>query len=299
MDFELNFTKMQAYGNDYVYVETITQPLKNLNELARLLSSRHYGVGGDGMILVCPSDKAEFKMRVFNPDGSEAEMCGNGLRSVGKFVYEKGLTQKKDFSVETLGGIKHIHLFLQGGKVSMITAEIGVPLLSASDVPVRWEGDRFIEQPISLDGRSFLSTAISLGNPHCVSFIDHIDDFPIEKYGPLMEHCSFFPHRINAEFCEVVDASHLRLRTWERGTGETLACATGCCTCVVGGVLTNRCSREVDVEQTGGVTHIEWSEKDDRLYMTAPSEFVFDGVITLSKEAFYHDPSRDCPRAAI
>ncbi len=283
---QLHFTKMQAYGNDYVYIETITQPLGNLNELARRLSDRHYGVGGDGMILVCPSDVADFKMRVFDPDGTEAEMCGNGVRSVGKFVYDKGFTTKTEFTVETLGGIKRIFLDVKDGRTVNVTAAIGAPVLDAGKVPVLCGKERCIDEPVTLGDLSVRITALSLGNPHCVTFVDGVDKFDLAVYGPLMEHHAVFPHRVNAEFCEVTDRHTLNLRTWERGTGETLACATGCAACVVGGVLTGRCARSADVRQIGGVTHIEWNEKNNDIWMTAPTETVFDGVIPLDSEVF-------------
>ncbi|MCR5353213.1 MAG: diaminopimelate epimerase [Clostridiales bacterium] len=282
----MKFTKMQAYGNDYVYIETITQNIKNLNELSRFLSDRHYGVGGDGMILICPSNIADFRMRVFNPDGTEAEMCGNGIRSVGKYVYDKGFTTKTQFTVETLGGIKRIYLDVKDGKAVNITAEIGAPILEAKKVPVLCETEKCIDYPVRLGDKDFITTAISLGNPHCVTFIDDVDNFNLAKYGPLMENHKIFPRRVNAEFCEVVDKRTLKLRTWERGTGETLACATGCSTCVVGGVLTGRCERKSEVHQIGGVTLIEWNEKTDNIYMTAPSKIVFDGTVPLDSEVY-------------
>lgn len=283
MNFDLHFTKMQAYGNDYVYVETITQSIKNLNELSKKLSDRHYGIGGDGMILICPSEVADFRMRVFNPDGTEAEMCGNGVRSVGKFVYDKGFTIKTEFTVETLGGIKTIYLDVKDGVAVNITAQIGAPILDADKVPVITGSDRCIDFPVQLDDILVHTTAISLGNPHCVSFIDDVDNFNLDKYGPLMEYNKIFPKRVNAEFCQVVDRNTLKLRTWERGTGETLACATGCSTCVVGGVLTDRCDRKVNVHQVGGVTLIEWDKESGNIFMTAPSNIVFNGTISLSE----------------
>ncbi len=286
MSFDLRFTKMEAYGNDYVYVETITQSITNLNELSKKLSDRHYGIGGDGMILICPSEVADFRMRVFNPDGTEAEMCGNGVRSVGKFVYDKGFTSKTQFTVETLGGIKTIYLDVKDGRAVNITAQIGAPILDAFKVPVITGSDRCIDFPVQLDDILVHTTAISLGNPHCVSFIDDVDSFDLDKYGPLMEYHKIFPKRVNAEFCQVVDRGTLKLRTWERGTGETLACATGCSTCVVGGVLTDRCDRKVNVHQVGGVTLIEWDEQSGNIYMTAPSRIVFDGTISLDTKEF-------------
>ncbi len=281
MNKEIRFTKMQAYGNDYVYIDTLTQELSNLNKLSEFVSKRHFGICSDGMILVCPSDVADFRMRVFNPDGTEAEMCGNAVRSVGMLVYEKGFTNKTEITVETLGGIKKIYLTIKDGHVSNITANIGEPVLEASKVPAVTGSERFLDKTVILDGRKFSTTAISLGNPHCVSFVDDLDFLDLEKYGPLMENNELFPHRINAEFCQVVNRSHLKLRTWERGTGETLACATGCSTCTVGGVLTGRCDRKVSVEQLGGITEVEWNEADNCIYITAPSNIVFDGTLYL------------------
>ncbi|MBE6623431.1 MAG: diaminopimelate epimerase [Ruminococcaceae bacterium] len=277
----MRFTKMQAYGNDYVYIDTLTQELSNLNKLSEFVSKRHFGICSDGMILVCPSDVADFRMRVFNPDGTEAEMCGNAVRSVGMLVYEKGFTNKTEITVETLGGIKKIYLTIKDGHVYNITANIGEPVLEASKVPAVTGSERFVDKTVILDGRKFSTTAISLGNPHCVSFVDDLDFLDLEKYGPLMENNELFPHRINAEFCQVVNRSHLKLRTWERGTGETLACATGCSTCTVGGVLTGRCDRKVSVEQLGGITEVEWNETDNCIYITAPSNIVFDGTLYL------------------
>lgn len=281
MNREITFTKMQAYGNDYVYIDTLTQELSNLNELSKFVSKKHFGVCSDGMILICPSEIADFRMRVFNPDGTEAEMCGNALRSVGMLVYEKGFTQKTEITVETLGGIKTIYLTVSSSHVTNITANIGEPIIDASKVPAVTKSDCFIDKTVILDGRKFDTTAISLGNPHCVSFVNDLDDIDLEIFGPLMENNQLFPHRINAEFCEVRDRSHLRLRTWERGTGETLACATGCATCTVGGVLTNRCDRKVEVEQIGGITQVEWRAENNCIYITAPSNIVFDGTLYL------------------
>lgn len=281
MNREIAFTKMQAFGNDYVYIDTLTQELSNLNELSKFVSKKHFGICSDGMILVCPSDVADFRMRVFNPDGTEAEMCGNALRSVGMLVYEKGFTTKTEITVETLGGLKKVYLTLSGGHVTNITANIGEPILEAEKVPAITKSECFIDKTIILDGRKFDTTAISLGNPHCVSFVNDLDVLDLEKFGPLMENNQLFPNRINAEFCEVSDRGHLRLRTWERGTGETLACATGCATCTVGGVLTDRCDRKVEVQQIGGVTHVEWRAENNCIYITAPSNIVFDGTLYL------------------
>lgn len=275
----MKFTKMQALGNDYVYINCIDQQLDNLTDLAIRLSNRHYGVGSDGMILICPSEQADFRMRVFNPDGTEAEMCGNALRSVGKYVYDYGLTSKTDVSIETLGGLKLLQLSVKDGKVAMITADLGPPVLEPKLVPVDFTGERCIDHPLDVAGSIFRVTPVSMGNPHAVAFVDDVDGFDLEKYGPAMEHHPFYPRRVNAEFAQVVDRQNLKMRVWERGTGETLACGTGCCVSVVGGVLTDRCDRKVTVHQIGGELYIEWDAKTGHLFLTGPSTRVFDGEI--------------------
>ena len=288
MTFDLHFSKMQALGNDYIYVETLTQTLRNPETLASRLSDRHFGIGGDGMILICPSECADFRMRVFDPDGTEAEMCGNGLRSVGKYVYDKGFTAKTVFTVETLGGIKTVYLDISDGKAAGITANIGKPILDAEKIPVSCGASRCIDFPVILDTRRFFVTALSFGNPHGVCFLDKDEEperFDLARFGTLLEHHAIFPKRVNAEFCGVLDRNTLFLRTWERGTGETLACATGSAACVVSGVITGRCERKSTVRQIGGETLIEW-DKNGEVYMTAPSAHVFDGTVQLDKEVF-------------
>lgn len=287
MTFDLHFSKMQALGNDYVYVETLTQTVKNPETLAVRLSDRHFGVGSDGMILICPSECADFRMRVFDPDGTEAEMCGNGLRSVGKYVYDKGFTKKTVFTVETLGGIKTVYLDLRDGKTASVTADIGKPVMEAEKLPALCGLSRCIDFPIFLDGRRFFVTALSFGNPHAVCFLENepVETFDLARYGTLLEHHALFPKRVNAEFCQVIDRKTLSLRTWERGTGETLACATGSAACVVSGVMTGRCERRAVVRQIGGETLVEWNDSGN-VFLTAPSVHVFDGTIRLDKEVF-------------
>ena len=226
----MHFTKMSAMGNDYVYVELLTQSMEEPEKWARFLSDRRFGVGSDGMILICPSERADFRMRVFNPDGSEAEMCGNALRSVGKFVYEKNFTSKTALRIETLGGIKKVFLTLDGGHVSMITAYIGEPVLDAARVPVLMESGegRCVDAPLTVCGREFRITAMSLGNPHCAVFADDAQTLDLEKYGGAIERSAVFPQRANVEFVRVDGNGKLFLRTWERNCGETLACGTGC-----------------------------------------------------------------------
>lgn len=275
----MKFTKMQALGNDYVYINCIDQQLDNLSDWAIRLSNRHYGVGSDGMILICPSDQADFRMRVFNPDGTEAEMCGNALRSVGKYVYDYGLTGQTAVTVETLGGIKHLQLSVTDGKVTMITADLGPPILEPKLIPVDYDEESCIDHPLEVAGAIFRVTPVSMGNPHAVAFIDDVDGLDLDKFGPAMECHPFYPRRVNAEFAQVVDRRHLKMRVWERGTGETLACGTGCCVSVVGGVLTGRCERQVTVQQIGGELYIEWNASTGHLFLTGPSTRVFDGEI--------------------
>lgn len=275
----MKFTKMQALGNDYVYINCIDQQLDDLPDWAIRLSDRHFGVGSDGMILICPSDRADFRMRVFNPDGSEAEMCGNALRSVGKYVYDYGLTDQTAVSVETLGGIKHLQLSVCDGKVTMITANLGPPILEPALIPVDYTGEACLDHPLEVAGSIFHVTPVSMGNPHAVAFIDDVASFDLDKFGPAMEHHPFYPRRVNAEFAQVLDRQNLKMRVWERGTGETLACGTGCCVSVVGGVLTGRCDRKVTVHQIGGELFIEWDASSGHIFLTGPSTRVFDGEI--------------------
>ncbi len=273
----MKFTKMQSFGNDYVYIELLTQEMKDPARYARFLSKQHFGVGSDGMILICPSDKADFRMRVFNPDGSEAEICGNAIRSVGKLVYAKGFTNKTEILIETLGGTKEISLHVKNGEVENITAKWGSPILEPKRIPISENSG--IEHPLTAHDRVFYMTSVSMGNPHSATFVDDAETLDLKKYGASIECNPFFPEKANIEFVKVLDRKNLFLRTWERNCGETLACGTGCCVSTVAGVLTGRCDREVNVHQLGGITKIRWEEKEDCLYMTAPSEIVFDGVV--------------------
>lgn len=277
---------MQAFGNDYVYIETIDQDLSsiNLNKLAIRLSDHHFGIGSDGMILISPSDKCDFKMRVFDPDGTECEMCGNALRSVSKYVYDHKYTNKTELTIETLGGIKNVWLTIgYDGLVSNIRANIGNPGLKASMVPVVTELEEFIDQPVNILDRTFNMTALSWGNPHVAMYIDSVGDLDIEKYGPAIENkLDLFPNRTNVTFVEFVDKDNIKIREWERGTGETIGCGTGCATAVVAGVLTGRCNRKVTVGQIGGPLYIEWDDKSGDLYMTGPSHTVFESEIEVN-----------------
>ena len=275
----MKFIKMQAYGNDYVYVPMFEQTMDDPARWAKFLSHRRFGVGSDGMVLVCPSEKADFRMRIFNPDGSEAEMCGNALRSTGMLVYEKGYTDKKEFTVETIGGIKRIYLDVVDGRVNNITAAIGAPVLSADEVPVNTfdENRHCLNVPVPVWDTTLLLNAISLGNPHCVVFVKDAFNFDIDKYGPAVENLKVFPKKANVEFVQVVDDHNLKMRTWERNCGETLACATGCSAATVCGYLTGRCSNETTVHQLGGDITIKYDIDENCIYMTGKSAFVFEG----------------------
>lgn len=283
---KIKFTKMQAFGNDYVYIETIDQDLSNidLNKLAIRLSDHHFGIGSDGMILICPSTECDFRMRVFDPDGTECEMCGNALRSVSKYVYDHKYTDKTEFTIETLAGTKHVWLTIgDDGLATNIRANIGNPGLKATMVPVVTELDEFIDQPVDILDRTFNMTALSWGNPHVAMYIDSVGDLDIEKYGPAIENkLDLFPNRTNVTFVEFVDRDNIKIREWERGTGETIGCGTGCATAVVAGVLTGRCNRKVTVSQIGGPLYIEWDEVSGDLYMTGPSHTVFESEIEVN-----------------
>lgn len=283
----MRFTKMQAYGNDYVYIDAINQKLPNLSLLAKYVSDRHFAVGSDGMVLICPSDVADFRMRIFNPDGTEGEMCGNAVRSVGKYVYDHRLTDKTEVMIETLGGIKHLTLFVKDGHAVNIKADIGSPVLDTEIIPVVTELKEFVEVPVKVDNITLNITAVSWGNPHCVAFIDNVDSFDVHRYGPVLENMTeLFPNRTNVTFAQLVDRDNIKIREWERGTGETIGCGTGCCTAVTAGVVTGRCNRHVLVEQIGGTLDINWNEEDGHMYMTGVSNTVFEADIDVSSIPF-------------
>lgn len=279
----MRFTKMQAYGNDYVYIDAIHQKLPSLPELARFISDRHFAVGSDGMVLICPSDRADFRMRMFNPDGTEGEMCGNALRSVAKYVYDHKLTDKTEFEIETLGGIKSLELSVKDGIAVNIKANIGSPVLDTAKIPVNTKLGEFIEQPVKVKDITLNITAVSWGNPHCVSFIENVADFDVCGYGREIEYMTeIFPNKTNVTFAQIVDRGYIKIREWERGTGETIGCGTGCATAVVAGVITGKCDRHVKVEQIGGILDIFWCEEDGSLYMTGVSNTVFEADIDVS-----------------
>lgn len=279
----MRFTKMQAYGNDYVYIDAIHQKLCNLPALARFVSDRHFAVGSDGMVLICPSDKGDFRMRMFNPDGSEGEMCGNALRSVGKYVYDHRLTDKTELVIETLGGMQHLVLSVTDGLVSNIRADIGKPQLLAKAIPVLAESAQFVGQPVQVKDRTFDMTAVSWGNPHVAMFVDSVAELDVAGYGRAIEcNTSLFPNKTNVTFAEFVRRDYIKIREWERNCGETIGCGTGCATAAVAGVLAGKLERTVTVEQIGGPLLIEWDEATNHLFMTGPSHTVFEAEIDAS-----------------
>lgn len=279
----MKFTKMQAFGNDYVYIDAIHQTLGNLSELAKFVSNRHFAIGSDGMVLICPSEVADFRMRMFNPDGTEGEMCGNALRSVGKYVYDHKLTDKTNLTIETLGGIQKIELFVEDGVAINIRANIGNPVLDTKKIPVKTDLPEFVEQPVQILDKIFSITAVSWGNPHCVMFIEDVANFDVEKYGREIEYkTDLFPNKTNVTFAQVVSPNYIKIREWERGTGETIGCGTGCCTAVTAAVITGKCERKVTVEQIGGNLEVEWDEQTGNMFMKGPSHTVFESEIDVS-----------------
>lgn len=278
----MKFTKMQGLGNDYVYVNCFEEKIENPSELAVKVSDRHFGIGSDGLILIRPSEVADFRMTMFNADGSESEMCGNGIRCVGKYVYDYGLTDKTEVSVETLAGIKYLKFLIKDGKVDMVTVNMGEPILKPELVPVVGEGDAVIDSPIEVDGKEYKMTCVSMGNPHSVVFVDDVDNFPLHEVGSLFEHHKAFPRRVNAEFCQVIDRTHAKMRVWERGTGETLACGTGTCATAVACILNGKTEDEVTITLLGGDLIIRWDREKNVIYMTGPARVVFDGEIDVT-----------------
>ncbi|WP_010247186.1 diaminopimelate epimerase [Acetivibrio cellulolyticus] len=275
----MKFTKMQGLGNDYIYVNCFTEKVDNPSEVAKFVSDRHFGVGSDGLVLIMPSQMCDFRMRMFNSDGSEAEMCGNAIRCVGKFVYDNGMTQKSVIKVETLAGIKVLDMTVKDNKVELVKVDMGEPILEPAKIPVDSNKELFVSQPVVIDGREFKVTCVSMGNPHAVTYVDDVEKFPLEVVGPKMENNSLYPKRINAEFVQVIDRDTLKMRVWERGAGETLACGTGACAVLVSSVLNDISNRKVVVKLLGGDLIIEWNEKDNHVYMTGPATKVFDGDI--------------------
>lgn len=274
----MRFTKMEGCGNDYIYINAMQEEVRNPEMLAVAMSERHFGIGADGLVLILDSEVADFRMRMFNLDGSEGEMCGNAVRCIAKYVYERGLTDKKEITLETLGGIKVLRLHIQDGVVIAVTADMGEPILTADKIPVRSEKEPVIGEKLHILDKDFAFTCVSMGNPHAVTFVEQVAQFDVEKYGSLAEIHPIFPKKANIEFAQVIDRTHLSMRVWERGSGETLACGTGACATLVAAVLNGLCERKVRIQLLGGTLEIEWREADNHIYMTGPARFSFDGV---------------------
>ena len=282
----MKFTKMQGCGNDYVYINGIEETVKDKAQAVPFFSDRHFGIGGDGVIFINKGEKADFEMEMYNADGSRSQMCGNGIRCVGKFVYDKGLTQQTEITVESFGAVKYLTLTVgEDNKVSKVKVDMDEPELKAEKVPVKCGGEQAIRMPIEINGNKYEMTCISMGNPHAVVFLDEdIKTLEIEKIGPKFENHERFPQRTNTEFMNVLDRQTMNLRVWERGSGETWACGTGTCASVVASVLNGLTERKVLVHLLGGDLEIYWDEKDNHVYMTGPATTVFDGEIEIVED---------------
>lgn len=274
----MRFTKMEGCGNDYIYINGFEEEVKYPDMLAVAMSERHFGVGADGLVLILPSEVADFRMRMFNMDGSEGEMCGNAVRCIGKYVYERGMTQKNIITLETLDGIKTLQLHIQNDIVIAVTADMGEPILEAAQIPVISDKMPVIGEKLQILDKTFDVTCVSMGNPHGVIFVDDTEHFEVEKYGKVAEVHPMFPKKANIEFAHVIDRTHMSMRVWERGSGETMACGTGASATLVAAVLNGLCDRKVRIQLLGGTLEIEWRESDNHVYMTGPARFSFDGV---------------------
>lgn len=279
----MKFTKMHGLGNDYVYVNCFEEKIDNPPAVARFVSDRHFGIGSDGLIMINPSKTADFEMEMYNADGSRGEMCGNGIRCVAKYVYDYGLTDKTQISVETLGGIKYLDLAVEDGKVSLVKVDMGKPELEADLIPIISEREQVIDEPIEVDGKEYHMTGVSMGNPHAVIYVDDVKGLDLEKIGPKFENHERFPKRINTEFVHCIDRQTVEMRVWERGSGETLACGTGACAVAVSSILNNLTDTQVTVKLLGGDLQIEWDREKDRVFMTGSATVVFDGVIDITE----------------
>lgn len=277
----MKFTKMHGIGNDYVYVNCFEESVKNPAEVSKFVSDRHFGIGSDGLILISPSAIADFRMNIYNADGSQAEMCGNGIRCVAKYVYDYGLTDKTEILVETLAGIKYLRLQVENGKVASVEVNMGAPILEPKEIPVAVEESPVVNVPVEVKGKIYHMTCVSMGNPHAIIFMNNVKDLDIAAIGPYFENHTVFPKRTNTEFVEVLDRNTVNMRVWERGSDETLACGTGACATTVACILNDKTENEVTVHLLGGDLKIRWDREANQVYMTGPATVVFDGEITL------------------
>ncbi len=277
---KLPFTKMHGISNDYIYVNAFDTQLPDPARVARQVSQRRTGIGGDGLILICPSETAHARMEMYNVDGSRGEMCGNGIRCVGKYLYDHGIATDNPLRVDTDAGLKVLFLEVEDGRVARVTVDMGEPILDGPQIPVAAEG-RIVNQPLDVDGQAYAVTCVSMGNPHCVTFVDDVEAIELEKIGPQFERHPFFPNRVNTEFLQVGSPSALNMRVWERGSGETWACGTGACAAAVAAVLNEKSERRVTVHLRGGDLAIEWRAQDNHVYMTGAAEEVFEGIVAV------------------
>lgn len=276
----MKFTKMQGIGNDYVYVNCFEETVADPERVSEIISDRHFGIGADGLVLIMPSDKADFRMRMFNADGSEGNMCGNATRCIGKFVYDNRLTDKTNITLETRSGIKKLTLYPENGKVKTVLVDMGKAVLKPADIPMNVSGDTFINKPITVDGKKVFITAVSMGNPHAVTYVDDVDSLELEKIGPSFENHPLFPERVNTEFIKILDESTMQMRVWERGSEETWACGTGACAATAASVLNGYFphDKEITVKLRGGDLFITY-KSDGTVLMRGPAETVFTGEI--------------------
>ena len=276
----MKFTKMQGLGNDYVYVNCFKETIENPPEMAKKVSNRNFGIGSDGLIMINPSDVADFEMEMYNADGSRSEMCGNGIRCVGKYVYDYGLTEKEHISVETLAGIKYLDLTVEDGKVKLVKVDMGSPELVPENIPIVADGNRVIDEPINVNGTEYRMTGVSMGNPHAVVYVEDVKGLDIETIGPAFENHERFPNRVNTEFVKVLDRNTVEMRVWERGSGETMACGTGACAAAVAAMLSGCVSEgETAVELRGGRLFVTWDRTKNKVLLTGPAETVFEGTL--------------------
>ena len=277
----MEFVKMEGCGNDYVYVNGFNTKIDTPNELSKIVSDRHFGIGSDGLIVINPSEVADFKMSMYNADGSEGKMCGNGIRCVAKYVYDYKMIDKEVITVETLAGIKTLKLNVENGKVKTVRVNMGSPIINAKDVPVISDKEKVINEPVVIDGKEYGITCVSMGNPHAITFVDDTDSLKIEKIGPGFEKNEIFPDRVNTEFIQIIDRKTIKMRVWERGSGETLACGTGACASVVACVLNNLTDNKVTVKLLGGDLEIKYDTDENTVYMTGPARIAFTGNIDI------------------
>ena len=274
----MRFTKMQGLGNDYIYVNCLEETVPDPVETARRISDRHFGVGSDGLVLILPDEEADFRMRMFNSDGSESEMCGNAARCVGKYIHDRGLSDKEEIRLMTGAGIKNLKLTVRDGRTESVRVDMGEPILEAERIPTTLTGLKVINTPVEVLGETYGVTCVSMGNPHAVIFVEDADQFDVHTVGPVIENYPLFPRKTNVEFVTVKDRGNLRMRVWERGAGETMACGTGACATLVATVLNGLCERKAILQLNGGPLTVEWDPETNHVFQEGPAEFVFDGI---------------------